>query len=68
MPTAKVQIFLCIHAVWSGYSLVVDIYNNIQQYPLILLAGNEGPDQPAIGVYVIRKLNMDLFRAFRINY
>ena len=43
--TAKVQISICISAVWSGHSLFVDIY---YIYPLILLVDNKYSDQPAL--------------------
>ena len=32
MPTAKVLMRVCIHTVWSGHSLFVDIYYNIHWF------------------------------------
>ena len=57
MRTAKVQKSERIRAVWSGHSLFIDIYYSIQ---VILLADDEGPDQPArmrrlIWAFVVRK-------------
>ena len=64
MQTAKVQMSVSMQSMQSDLDILL-------QYPLILKAGHEGPDQPAhlcrlIRACMVRKVHKGPFRAFCI--